>query len=215
MHRRLLASLMVLGLVTTALGGAGLFAAFSDTASTGTNSLTSGERARVADLKIFVGNILASNCNDAGLAYEDSTTTPFFTITDFGGNRLTNACLRNVGTGTLSLQASILDLTDTEVGCTGDEAAVDATCGTGVGELSSVVDMRIDIIPQCSDAYSPDSNPGSILKTTTAVSMGSIGPGATLCFLVRLSYSASASEAALQAAQSDKTTWSFDFVGTN
>ena len=72
--RRLLATTMALGLVITAMNFTGIFAVFTDRATTGTNSLESGELARVAHLQI--DDAAAGDCNDA--VFKDDLTTGLF-----------------------------------------------------------------------------------------------------------------------------------------
>ena len=215
MQKRLLASLMVLGLVTTVLGGFGVFAAFTDTATTGTNSITSGERARVADLQIAIDGVLnAASC--AGATYVDDTTTPFFNLTDYvGGNRLTYFCLRNVGTGQLSVISRIQDLTQTDLGCTGDEAAVDLSCGNnGAGELGFALEIDYDRILDCDDG-NLSSPTGPRLYPPLANSWGVISANEVVCGFIRIRFAEDATEDELQAAQSDQVTWRFDFEATS
>ena len=56
MGRHTLRITIVLGMLVTLLGGTGIFATFTDRATTGTSTITSGERPKAADLQIAAAN---------------------------------------------------------------------------------------------------------------------------------------------------------------
>jgi hypothetical protein len=216
MHRPLLVSLMVLGLVTTIIGGFGVFAAFSDRATTGTNSITSLERAAAADLKIATPALGPEDCATA--TYTDDLTTGLFSVSDFepGVNRAEFFCLRNVGTESLSLLALVIDLAETDVDCTGDEAAAgDTTCGAGgAGELGAILEVSFANIPNCDSSNLGFGSSGPLLGTSPVTAMGNIAAGTTFCGAIRIRASGTATVEDLIKAQTDRVTWRFAFEGT-
>jgi hypothetical protein len=216
MHRPLLVSLMVLGLVTTIIGGFGVFAAFTDRATTGTNTITSGARAAAADLKIAKPSLGPEDCATA--TYDDNLTSGLFSVSDFqpGANRSEFFCLRNVGTETLSLTSSVIDLVETDIDCTGDEAAVDQTCGAGgVGELGAILTVGFSNIPDCLGSNVTMPTGGPLLGTSPVTSLGSIPAGSTLCGAIFIHASDTATVDDLVRAQTDQVTWRFAFDGTS
>src|SRR5919112_3164479 len=129
MRRPLLGSLMVLGLVTTAVGGMGVFAPFTDRATTGLNTVSSGERPKAADLKLAFPVAGYTDCATA--TYGDNLTTAGIVASNVqpGYNDGRFFCVKNAGSASLTVSASVIDVTDVDNACTGDEAAVDTTCG--------------------------------------------------------------------------------------
>jgi hypothetical protein len=213
---------MALGLVVTAMGFTGIYAVFTDRATTGTNSGESGAQARIADLKIATSEF--QSCT--GETYTDDLESGVISVADLqpgGGSFFSNVCLRNDGTATLDLTMTAIDVVDTETGCTGDEdAAGDATCGTagiGDGDLGPallVVFSRID----CSTADSQISG-NTVLATLAAgapESLGSLDAGDTACLSLRVQMLTAGQQGVplegIQQAQSDKVEWRFAFDGT-
>ena len=237
MGRHALRITIVLGMLVTLLGGTGIFATFTDRATAGDNSVTTGERARAAELKIAAedpsqypaGTPL---CMPAITPWQDDTTTGQFTAGSLHpGDNLQPAylCLWNAGTATLTLTASAIGLADEDVDCTGDEAAAgDETCGldetTGLpqaGELSPLVAVDIDRT-DCSDPSTVIGNgTPAVLSQFDAqtVQLGGAATGNTMppdqiiCLRLQGSYS-TGSETQAQLAQSDRVTWKFAFDGT-
>jgi hypothetical protein len=228
-HRHLLRAILALGLVITALSGLGVFATFSDSASGGDDSITSGVRPAVADLRIQVGSLEPIgdygnvNCDAAAgqLPWQDdNTTTPQFTVTDAqpGQSWTSYVCLKNVGASALSLTVAALDIASVETGCTGDEAqSWDTTCGDGQqGELAGMLqvdiarvlcDNPLSIVYQgATDALIQFAPMLSDLSTT-------LDPDAVTCVRLKVSYP-DLGEVNSQAAQSDQATWHFVFTGT-
>lgn len=214
MRRSLLLSVIALGGLVTLMGAAGIFAVFTDRATTGTNTVSSGERPASADLKIASTAQSITDCQ----TFQDNLTTGLYTATgaqpgtSFGAKAI---CLKNAGSATLNLSTTAVDLTDSETGCTGDEqAAGDATCGSGVGELSPL--LFVDVLAlDCSTG----SGPPPTSKTLAAlggspISLGSLASGAQVCVRVEVRYPGSTPDAETQKAQSDSVTWRFAFDGT-
>jgi hypothetical protein len=223
-NRRLLVSLMAFGAVITLVGAAGIFAVFTDRATTGSSSVTSGESPSAADLKIsrFTGGVCELPADDL--------TANLFSISNAqptaGSLAQESICLANVGSASLDISATVIDLLDTETGCTGDEAAAgDTTCGPGatLGELSSVL---VVVIAQVTCDNTEQVIPGSgVSGTLSALSSGpgTIGgapvgvgllPGESKCLRLQINYPTDTSETAAQIAQTDQATWRFAFDGT-
>ncbi len=221
MRRKLLGTTMALGLVVTAMGFTGIYAVFTDRATTGTNNAESGSQARIADLKI--ATTVSTDCTDG--SYVDDLATGVITATDLlpgGGTGFTVVCLRNDGTATLNLMVTAIDVLEAETACTGDEAAAgDTTCGTGdPGELGAallVVASRLDCVTSTTDL--------SFSKTITALtgpgaaeSLGSLGAGDTACIWIRVQMLTAGQSGTtledIQQAQSDRVEWRFAFDGT-
>lgn len=142
-RRPLLASLTTLGVVTGLLGVAGVFAAGSDTATTGENDIESGEiERREADIQLASASFglsdpeqhLTVECNDD---WSDDLATGVLSgdVDQFDDYDFTMGvlCLRNVGTEAVDVAWSTFDVVDEELACsTGEE---DGACGD-LGELS-------------------------------------------------------------------------------
>src|SRR5262249_17431010 len=147
--------------------------------------------------------------------FSEDLTSPLIVVNGPAGadTGLYFYCLRNVGSQTVSVTALAENLTDIELDCTGDESAYDDSCGSGGGELGDFVkiehtrfDCMSPAVPTMSDVY--------LLRdtSTTPASLGSLDPGQTSCFGVRILQS-SATEAQRQAAQTDRLTWRFAWTG--
>ena len=229
MRRRLLAATMALGLVVTAMGFTGIYAVFSDRATTGLNSAESGTQPKVADLKM--ATVLAFGfCN--GATYSDDLATGIIDVTDLqpedGGSQFVWLCLKNVGTATLALTTSVIDLVETETGCTGDEAAAgDTTCGiapvgggTGIGDGELGTVLNAQVLPF--DCVTEDQLPNGVVQSletlaSTPGSLGTLAPNAIACLRVSVYIPGPGGDLtveALQRAQSDKAQWRFAFDGT-
>jgi len=216
--RSLLLTASVLGLLICLIGGTGLFAALTDSAHTGTNSIDSAALPGSADLKLANASYDANGYSCG--TFSDDLATGLFNYADdapagFGiGNAL---CIQNAGSQAVSLSAAIDQLTDVDVACTGDEADLgDATCGNDqVGELSGVVDVTIGDYDCGTAALNTIYQPGMLADLAdTPQAMGTIGAGATRCFLIGVDVNQLAVPAAdQQRAQSDKVTWRFVFTG--
>lgn len=221
MNRRLLVSLMALGAVVTLIGGAGIFAVFTDRATTGTNSVTSGERASAADLQI--STMVGGTCVEP---FVDDLATGLFSISDVqpSAGSLGNAsiCLMNTGTANLTISVAAIDLVNVETDCTGDEeAAGDASCGialpsTGMGELPPVI--VADFSPLSCATGAPTGGAG-ITNTLAFLTGGATlvlveAPGEAHCFRIDIRYPTTTPDTSIQIAQTDQVTWRFAFDGT-
>ncbi|MEO8274102.1 MAG: hypothetical protein ABI620_08545 [Chloroflexota bacterium] len=220
MRRRLLATTMGLGLIVTAMGFTGIYAVFTDRATTGTNSAESAPQAKIADLKI--ATTITQDCTDG--TYTDDLVSGIIAATDLqpgGGTGFTVMCLRNAGSAALDITMSAIDVVDTETDCTGDEvAAGDTTCGTGEsqGELAPtliVVASRLDCVTSATDLA---IGPSLSAMAASPQAFGSLGPGETACVWVRIQMAAAGQTGttleSIQQAQTDKVEWRFAFDGT-
>jgi hypothetical protein len=219
-RRSLLLTTSVLGLLICLVGGTGLFAALTDSAHTGTNSVDTAALPSSAYLQLAAASQdpTAFTCGD----FSDDLATGPISYSDapasgFGGIG-TALCIRNAGSQSVSLAASIDQLADIDLACTGDEADLgDTTCGNDLqGELSGVLNTTITTY-NCNFAATPLATyqPGMLATLANSPqAIGSIDPGVTICLFLNLSLDPAAVPAgALQRAQSDKVTWRFVFTG--
>lgn len=234
MGRHSLRIIMVLGALVTVVGGTGIFAVFTDQATTGTNSVTSGSRAHAADLQISDGVVVggAVDCDpDQSGTYDEDLTTGLFSVTGMQpGDPAVEAyvCLYNAGSADLSLVASVLDVVDEDVSCTGDEAAAgDTSCGSApagqppsAGELGSVLALQIETM-NCGDnsvAFPLQSN--SVVNWVAnpvpfvTIDGDPLVAGEVMCLRFLAFYPSSTPETSIQLAQSDRVQWRLAFDGT-
>lgn len=219
MRRSVLVTLVVLGSLISLIGSSGLFAALTDTARTGTNSVSSSGLAASADIQLATATGSVGGVVTCGTFSED-LSSGFFSISDIEADSVgfeQYFCIKNVGSQSVSLSAMTDELTDLDTACTGDEAEYDLTCGKTfsgndqVGELSANLYVGYSTL-DCSAAsylYSP-----KILATnaTTAEALGDLAPGTTGCFYLVVYYPGGTAANAVQAAQSDTVTWRFKFI---
>lgn len=212
MRRPLALSLIVLGLVVTLIGGTGLFAPFTDRATTGVNSVTSGERPRAADLKLAFPRT-TTDC--VGETFFDNVTTPGISAIDAqpGFRDVTPFCLQNAGSAELAISVTVVDLTNVDVDCTGDESFVDTSCGgDGAGELGSVLFFNVNQFP-CGGGLGTSWFGGS-LSDAAVTSMSLLSAGATWCGSIETFYPLNRTADEVLRAQTDKVTWKYAFDGT-
>ena len=225
-RRPLLTSIAALGGVITLASTTGVFAVFTDRATTGTNTFATKGLPLSADLQIAHGdiaidettNIWTVNCG----TYADHLQTGLVTLTDAvstDGYSTDFVCVKNTGSRTVDVTTSAIDITDEDTDCTGDEPSVDDTCGvdhqlTGfppkAGELSPLLHVSMVVAP-CDDANQGGSGIGT-LPDVSDVTVATLSPGQTKC--VRYSVDYAATQAQAQIAQSDTATWKFAFDGT-
>jgi hypothetical protein len=226
MERHTLRIVIVLGVLVTLLGGTGIFAVFTDRATTGTNSAETGSRQQAVDLKIEQALLDAAgvNCDgnlDGMLFNQDDLATGIFSVSGMQpGNYPADAdtayvCLFNAGSGTIDVEATVIDLVDTDTGCTGDEAAAgDTTCGSNqVGELGGAIAAQMEQLDCNSTAASTpiQSNSLAYWPASPAPLNASLAPGDVACLAFYLWVPASTDETTLQLVQSDKVEWRFAF----
>jgi hypothetical protein len=232
MARHALRITIVLGMLITLVGGTGIFAVFSDRATTGTSDITTTALGKAADLKIAMAtpqdpmNSGPFNC-DPQL---DDLTTPLFNFTATAGNGDARfMCLFNVGSSAVDVTLSAIDITDLDIACTGDEAAFgDASCGQlaagpQAGELSPNLTIETDLYdcmtgaglltPGVPDFSSSLADLGTTPETLLpATGIQNLGPGGSICIRLQVRWSATGDAA--QVSQSDEATWKFAFDGT-
>lgn len=120
-------------------------------------------------------------------------------------------CVSSLGTARARLFLSAVDVTSAEAGCTGDEAAVDASCGSGQGELDRVLAVGLAVQKQCKGAFGPELTvPFADLAQQPVEVPAAGGPGRVDCLTLRLRYAATSTPDSV-AAQSDRVTWRYAF----
>jgi hypothetical protein len=225
-RRALLTSIAALGGVITLASTTGVFAVFTDRATTGTNTFATKGLPRAADLQLATGAINIDDTSgiwtvDCG-TYTDNLDTGLVTMTNAvpGDGFATDfVCVKNTGSQTVDVTTSAIDITDEDTDCTGDEPAVDDTCGVDhqlagfppkAGELSPLIHIGLVVAP-CDDANQGGGGIGT-LPNVSGATVASLAPGQTKCVKYDVDYSATEAEA--QVAQSDTVTWKFAFDGT-
>ncbi len=212
MRRPVLLTLAAVGGIIVLLGGAGLFAALSDTARSETNYVDSGALPPSADLQIATATF--ANGYVCGSFGEDMTSSLISIVSSPGEDNHFSYlyCVRNIGSQTVNLTVMAENLNDIELGCTGDESVYDASCGSGTGELGDFVMVIHERADCLTGAFEIDDMHNLRDTSTTAVSLGALGPNETQCFMAAIEES-SATEAQRQAAQSDRLAWRFAWTG--
>jgi hypothetical protein len=205
---------MILGLIVTSVGVSGIFAVFTDRATAGEDSLTSGELPHAAHLQIATLDTTVSECG----GFVDDLTTGLFDAADVqaGYQQTAYVCLKNAGSADLHAFMSVIDLADVETDCTGDEAAAgDTTCGPDatppLGELSSALSTSITRF---------DCATGRGITTASAnlagalFDVGALAVHEVACYSIEVDYASEVPSETQQMAQSDQTTWRFAFDGS-
>lgn len=221
--RRLLTVTMALGLVISAMNFTGIFAVFTDRATTGTNSAQSGAQPRVADLQIATPLPGTGNCD--GVSWVDDLETGVISTTDLqpgGASGFAALCLRNSGSASLDVTVTAIDVVDTETGCTGDEAAAgDTTCGTaaaGDGELSGALIANVARQDCSTQATVLAVSPWFSSFVSNGEAVGTLAPGDVACMYVSVQMltvgQTGVTLSQIQQAQSDKVEWRYAFDGT-
>jgi hypothetical protein len=193
----------------------GVFAPFTDRATTGTNTVTSDERPKAADLKLAFGVTGVAECGTA--TYADDLTTPGHALADAepGDRDIQYFCLRNTGSAEVTASISVIDLADLDHACTGDEqAAGDTTCGgDGLGELSSNLGLNGHVLP-CDATSGGTAIFGDWLSASPTDSLGTLAAGATMCGRLEIMYGLNKTAEDVQRAQTDTATWRYAFDAT-
>jgi hypothetical protein len=205
-RRSTLLSIMVLGTLVSLASLIGVFAPFTDRATTGTNSAESGEMERAADLK------LALEANGSCGAFSDDLTTGIFDVTGLqqGGSEFSsNFCLRNDGSLAVDVSVSGIDLQEVDFACSGDESVFDTTCGADqAGELLAVLRAVIQKI-DCSDMFTVFTNHLAPIDGTG--SLGTVQSHETICMRASLDHIGQGDASIV--AQTDRVTWRYQFDG--
>lgn len=218
MRRSSLVTLTVLGALICLIGGTGLFAALTDTANTGPNTVDSAALAASADIQVAQGFIPAVTPPNNGCGpFSEELATGLFTASNVGpgyGSGTKHFCVRNVGSQPVNISALATELVDVDVTCSGDEAEFDETCGGDkAGELSGVLRITYQAI-RCTDGGSAGDLQNQILNqnASTPAILGSLAVGQTLCYFVGIAYPSATPADAVQGAQSDRATWRITFA---
>lgn len=220
MRRSSLLALTVVGALICLMGGTGLFAALTDTARTGTNSVDSAALAASADIQIGVSFIPPTTPPNYGCgSLSEERATGFFTASNIGpgyssGDAL--LCVKNVGSQAVTLSALATELADVDASCTGDEALFDDTCGGDkAGELSSVLRITYRNLGRCVDNAGGGSPTTQLLRDNagTPAALGTIPVGQSNCYSVAITYPTTTDADAVQGAQTDRAAWRITFVG--
>lgn len=200
-----------LGLTVSLLSG-GIFAVFTDRATTGSNDAGTRAEARAADLKLATATGL-----DCGV-FVDDLATGVITVADLQptGAAQARVCVRNDGSEPVAVDVSVIDLLDLDVACTGDEAAAgDTTCGGDLvgeasGALHSLVSRRDcttgDELSWASATLSSNALTPIPLPGTSPLAAGEVA-----CIVFGVGYYPGADQ---QLTQSDKATWRYAFDAT-
>lgn len=215
--RRLLATTMALGLVVTAMNFTGIFAVFTDRATTGATGGDSAALPGAADIEIaralsavdcpeqdYVDDLIGDLVQWSDAKPGDSLSTHWF-------------CVKNVGAASVDVTVTAFDIASSDIACTGDEAtAGDVSCGTGLGELNAVVYIGV----QQYDCATGTDIGGTAEVTVTGMSVTpkavgtTIASGDVVCVELLTYYppvGAAASLTLAQMAQSDAISWRFAF----
>ncbi|HUP84152.1 MAG TPA: hypothetical protein VM143_00670 [Acidimicrobiales bacterium] len=216
MRRTFLIMAAAFGGLLTLLAGTGVFAALSDTARSGTNSVTSGALAPSADLQLGTATWDNTNGGYTCAAFSDNLSSPLISVQDvapgFWGAH-TAFCVRNIGSRSVSVSALSDELVDLDTACTGDEALTDATCGNQqVGELSGVLRVGYSIV-DCATGNGGGNYPILRDNATTPHSLGTLAPNQTICVPTGIMYRGDTDPTAAQNAQSDGVTWRYKITG--
>ena len=222
MTRRILATVMALGALITVMSFGGIYATFTDRATTGTTGGTSASLPGGADIELARA-LTATGCPVED--FDDDLTSDLIQWSnakpgdDLGTHFF---CIRNVGVAHVSIGWSITDEVGSDHGCTGDEADVDDSCGADAyGELRDVLIVKMrkydcasgtPVGFTSSQYISQAGSPQPIYITGD-----DLEPGETNCVSIQTFYPAydnGTSVAAAQVAQSDTISWRFAFDAT-
>jgi hypothetical protein len=216
MRRSILVTVAVLGTLISFIGSTGLFAALTDTARTGVNTVNSAGLAASADIRLATATYGGDPSTVTCGTFAEDITTGLFTVHDAepSATALDEKffCIKNVGSQSVALAALADDLSDVDTACTGDEALYDSTCGgNAAGELSDNLLVSY-LTVSCATGSGSGSAATLNANATTPVTLGSLGTGVTGCYLVRIFYADTTTPDNVQKAQSDKATWRFKFT---
>jgi hypothetical protein len=215
-RRPVLLTVIGLGAVITLVSVNGMFALFTDRATTGANQVSSPPEAASADIQIAAGTRDISDNTIACGTFAEDLITGIITVTDLAPSDPigTSAvvCLRNVGSRSVDLTVSAIELVDSDTACTGDEAVLDTTCGgDGPGELSAVLTVftfQYDCV-----GFGSYHGPFNLANSqSTAFGLTSMPAGTDLCLEFNVVNQAQGDMITIS--QSDTTMWRFAFDAT-
>lgn len=211
MRRPVLLSVMAAGAVISLVSTTGIFAVFTDRATTGTNSVQTGALAKAVDVQVapFTPSSPGSSFTGTCGAFTENLTTPMLTVENVQPStnifRGPTFCLKNAGSLAASVRPTTIDVVDLEVDCTGDEATVDSTCGgSGAGEIAQSLEADT-LWGDCAGS----ANGGPIHPFNSPFSGRLMSPGQTVCIHHQFRYNPTGDNAI--AGQSDRLTWRFAY----
>lgn len=209
MRRPVLLSVMAAGAVISLVSMTGIFAVFTDRATTGTNSLQTGALARAVDVQIGTftqtTNAMAGTCD----SFVEDSTSPLLTVESAEPSptllRGPTFCVKNAGSVAATIMQNPIDVVDVEVDCTGDEATVDTTCGgSGAGEVAQSLEINT-MWGDCAGG----ATGGPITPFESQFFGRLFQPGQTMCVFHEFRYNPTGDSAI--AGQSDRLTWRFAY----
>lgn len=219
--RRLLATTMALGLVVSAMGFTGIFAVFTDRATTGATGGDSAPLPGAADIEI-ARTLTALDCPAED--YHDDLTGDLIQWTDAkpGDTLATHFfCIQNVGAANVDVTVKAIDIANSDIACTGDEeTAGDVSCGSGLGELHAVVYVDVQTFDCATGSPAGgihETNVAGLDIGTLPVTSTSMLPHDVVCVSIKTFYPAineGVSLLSAQLAQSDAIAWRFAFDAT-
>lgn len=197
-----------------------MFAALSDTATSGENSVETGAEVSAVDILIAPLTQDASGTWTCG-EFSDDLTSGLFALEaeDFDPAPSASFCIKSNGTNMVIARTSVFDIADVDVACTGDEMAFDPTCGPGTGPEDPEQPGELGkylLLTYYTDVCHADPAVAAgtfTLQELAAVPfiLGAIKPQSYRCFTVELSLAPGVD---WQAVQSDRVTWRFRWDAT-
>ena len=195
-----------LRLLVAALAAAG--ATGLPTVSSAQGGAPDDDRRAAVDLKIAVRE--GTICGELG----DSLPTLVATSGMQPGDRTPPVvvCAVNRGASPARLTLSAVERVETDVACSGDEAAFDTTCGPGLGgELGGSLLVHIATQPSCKGPFGASTPTAfAALATAPAAVAAEMRRNRLLCISLALEHRPSSEDAAT-AAQSDSVSWRYAF----
>ncbi len=197
-RRPLLALTTVAAALTATTVGGGVFASLTDTVVSEGNTLESGEQPMTA---LAATSVEDGGCEGMAPGSGRDHTIPA-TVTG-GDDRSSTVCLRNDGTVPADIVLRFVDVVETEIDCApGESEAGDTSCGgDGIGEYSSVIDVRVG---GCSKGTLPFD------AFLAGEKVAQLAPGAS-CAL-ELEFLEAGERDALAIAQTDRIQWDQSFT---
>jgi hypothetical protein len=210
-----------------------VFALGSDRATTGPNDARSGDIPAEVDLQLASATQAADGSYACGTDWADDLSTGVITSDgldlyhqlpaedDDGGSSEPSApepvigldrgtvCIRNLGTAGAEISAWVIDIVETELGCSPSEDAVDPSCGSGPGDLAS--DLYTGVA-----ARGPDGDCTAFDGQGTLRSMSGDGGGIRVAYLPAggsMVLCPSVRWVETLGSQSDQVTWTYRFDG--
>jgi hypothetical protein len=218
-RRPALLTVVALASVSALMSVTGVFADFGDTATGGENDVTSADLLTGVDLQIapYIVDPFdpqgAGSCGD----FTDDTETKLFEaeLVDVGSNLWGSYCVRAVGTTNARFSVAAIDVVETEAACTGKERDVDATCGEGLGELSSVAWWHWSLMDCATGEPTFPGNAGLRFPHDDAPILRPLPmDGSPVCVRFDVSINSQSAVDRLSAAQSDAMSWRFRFTAS-